>query len=96
MTGGGPEREQRQALPGVPPGGHEALAGARASGGSLRWASGFRSAMHDTCIDCHKKERDRVSRPDLAECSTCHEELRQRQAGQQASLLALRLTQEPG
>ncbi|MFC2171418.1 cytochrome c3 family protein [Acidobacteriota bacterium] len=38
----------------------------------LAHALGYRAAMHKTCIECHKKEMDRVKRPALAECSTCH------------------------
>jgi Ni/Fe-hydrogenase subunit HybB-like protein len=37
-------------------------------------AAGYRVAMHDTCIPCHRKERDRVQRPDLAECFHCHQD----------------------
>jgi len=46
----------------------------------LRWASGFRPAMHTTCIERHEKERSRVNRPALADCSNCHEQLRWRDA----------------
>ena len=35
-------------------------------------AAGYREAMHGTCRVCHQKERDRVERPELAECATCH------------------------
>jgi Ni/Fe-hydrogenase subunit HybB-like protein len=35
-------------------------------------AGGYREAMHGTCRACHRKERDRVERPDLADCATCH------------------------
>lgn len=38
----------------------------------LEWAPGYKTAMHKTCIACHLKERERVGRSDLAECSTCH------------------------
>ena len=46
---------------------------------AMRRASGYRVAMHDTCIDCHEKERDHVGRAELADCSTCHRELRYRE-----------------
>jgi Ni/Fe-hydrogenase subunit HybB-like protein len=39
-------------------------------------ASGYREAMHGTCVTCHERNRERVGRPDLAECSQCHRELR--------------------
>jgi hypothetical protein len=45
----------------------------------MRRASGYRVAMHDTCIACHEKERERTGRPELADCSTCHSELRYRE-----------------
>jgi hypothetical protein len=38
----------------------------------LEWAPSYKTAMHKTCIACHLKERERVGRSDLAECSTCH------------------------
>ena len=44
-------------------------------------ANPFREAMHRTCIECHRKEADRVERPHLGDCQTCHETLR-RQASQ--------------
>jgi hypothetical protein len=31
--------------------------------------------MHGTCRPCHLKERDRVERPDLDECATCHRQV---------------------
>jgi hypothetical protein len=45
----------------------------------MRRASGYRVAMHDTCIACHEKEKERTGRPKLADCSTCHLELRYRE-----------------
>jgi hypothetical protein len=36
--------------------------------------------MHRTCIACHERKRESVDRPALADCSTCHEELRGRAA----------------
>jgi Ni/Fe-hydrogenase subunit HybB-like protein len=45
----------------------------------LRWATGFRRAMHVGCISCHKKEAEASDRPNLAECSTCHEDLQWRE-----------------
>ena len=35
-------------------------------------AQGYREAMHGTCIACHLSERERVKRPALADCATCH------------------------
>jgi hypothetical protein len=45
----------------------------------MRWATGFRRAMHETCIRCHEKRHEQVRRPALPECGTCHEELRWRE-----------------
>jgi Ni/Fe-hydrogenase subunit HybB-like protein len=39
----------------------------------------FQAAMHGTCVECHRRERENVSRPDLDECSTCHSTLRARE-----------------
>jgi hypothetical protein len=41
-------------------------------------ARGYREAMHGTCRACHKQEQDRVGRPELSDCATCH---RQADAG---------------
>lgn len=35
-------------------------------------APGYRDAMHDTCLKCHRQEAELQNRPALAECSTCH------------------------
>jgi hypothetical protein len=50
-------------------------------------AAGYREAMHRTCRACHEKERDRVERPELADCATCHRGHRP---------LAVTARQEPG
>jgi Ni/Fe-hydrogenase subunit HybB-like protein len=42
----------------------------------LRWASGYREAMHGGCIACHEQKSERAGRPDLGDCGTCHGELR--------------------
>ncbi len=42
----------------------------------LKLASGYQSAMHQTCIDCHREQREHVGRDNLAECSNCHLERR--------------------
>ncbi len=39
---------------------------------ALAHASGYRDAMHEACIPCHKKEGKRHGKPLLAECGTCH------------------------
>jgi Ni/Fe-hydrogenase subunit HybB-like protein len=44
-------------------------------------ACGYRKALHDTCIACHKKEAVRVNRPELPECRTCHPTYKQPAAG---------------
>jgi Ni/Fe-hydrogenase subunit HybB-like protein len=38
----------------------------------LMTACGYRQALHDTCIPCHRKEAPRLKRPELSECRTCH------------------------
>jgi hypothetical protein len=38
----------------------------------LERALGYRAALHGTCIGCHRTERERVNRPALADCATCH------------------------
>ena len=43
-------------------------------------ASGYRVALHENCVACHKEEAARQGRPVLAECSTCHETLRRRES----------------
>ena len=49
---------------------------------NLAVARSFREAMHDNCISCHSREKERVSRPDLDQCSTCHHSLRSRRPDQ--------------
>ncbi|MFZ5979156.1 MAG: NrfD/PsrC family molybdoenzyme membrane anchor subunit [Candidatus Zixiibacteriota bacterium] len=44
----------------------------------LKQANSFMEAMHLTCVECHKKEADRLDKPHLSDCSTCHELLRAR------------------
>jgi hypothetical protein len=46
---------------------------------SLANACGYRQAMHDTCIACHREEQQRMQRPGLAACSHCHPGLRSRE-----------------
>lgn len=46
---------------------------------NLLWAISFQGAMHGNCITCHQQEKENRNRPDLAECSTCHESLRTRE-----------------
>jgi Ni/Fe-hydrogenase subunit HybB-like protein len=63
----------------------------------VRWASGLRPAMHGTCVGCHERERERVRRPDLAECSNCHEELRWRDPdGPEAAVAHQEPSGDPG
>lgn len=44
----------------------------------LRLAGAFREAMHGTCVECHKIEAVKLSRPQLGDCRACHESLRSR------------------
>jgi len=39
-------------------------------------ACSFRDAMHGTCITCHTREKERVGKPQLDECSNCHHSLK--------------------
>ncbi len=48
-------------------------------GQDFKYAPSFQTAMHKTCITCHKEEAERVNRPHLADCSTCHESIRSRE-----------------
>jgi len=41
-------------------------------------ARSFRDAMHGTCIECHTREKERVAKPHLDECATCHRSLQAR------------------
>jgi len=61
---------------------------------ALGRASGYRVALHESCIACHKDEAAKQGRPALGDCSTCHETLRRRDAPTAAaapSLVAARL-----
>jgi hypothetical protein len=46
----------------------------------LARASGYRVALHENCVGCHKEEAAKRERPGLGDCSTCHESLRRREA----------------
>ncbi len=52
------------------------LAGAQKDSTNLRLANSYREAMHQTCIECHKKEAVAQSKPHLGDCQTCHKSLR--------------------
>ncbi|MBN1211969.1 MAG: hypothetical protein JXA92_05275, partial [candidate division Zixibacteria bacterium] len=47
-------------------------------------ARSFREAMHANCITCHQRESEKVGRPALAECATCHHTLKSRETSQLA------------
>ena len=44
----------------------------------LKQANSFMEAMHQTCVECHKKEAIKLNKPHLGDCQTCHESLRSR------------------
>jgi Ni/Fe-hydrogenase subunit HybB-like protein len=46
----------------------------------LARANGYRAALHENCVKCHKEEAAKQQRPALGDCSTCHETLRRREA----------------
>ncbi|MGD2123701.1 MAG: polysulfide reductase NrfD [Gemmatimonadota bacterium] len=44
----------------------------------LTWAVSYLEAMHGTCAGCHEEEAEKGDRPELRDCSTCHESLEAR------------------
>jgi Ni/Fe-hydrogenase subunit HybB-like protein len=50
------------------------------AGQDFKYAPSFQTAMHQTCITCHRKEATRLNRPSLADCSTCHPSIRSRES----------------
>jgi hypothetical protein len=61
-------------------------------------ARGYRAALHDHCVKCHKDEAVKQKRPTLGDCATCHETLRRREspaATESPSLVATRLPMRP-
>jgi hypothetical protein len=58
----------------------------------LAEATGYRVALHENCVSCHKEEAARLDRPTLGDCATCHETLRRRDSTPAAPpLVAARL-----
>jgi hypothetical protein len=57
----------------------------------LMQADGYRVAFHENCIPCHEEEAQKVGRPNLGDCATCHETLRRSEAPATAPVLAARL-----
>jgi len=60
----------------------------------LARASGYRVALHENCVACHREEAAKQERPTLGDCSTCHETLRRREgpvATAAPSLVATRI-----
>jgi hypothetical protein len=47
---------------------------------NLLLADGYQTAMHDLCIDCHRREQAKLGRTDLADCAACHRSLRMRES----------------
>jgi hypothetical protein len=43
-------------------------------------ASGYQSAMHNTCLKCHRQKAENPEQAHLSECGTCHQSLRPRKA----------------
>ncbi len=37
-------------------------------------APGYVDAMHGSCVECHKETAPKVNRPELANCTTCHDQ----------------------
>jgi len=54
------------------------LAGGAGIDSNITYANSFREAMHGTCIPCHRQEQEKVNRPGLSDCSTCHQSLKAR------------------
>jgi Ni/Fe-hydrogenase subunit HybB-like protein len=44
----------------------------------LTWAVSYLEAMHGTCAGCHEEEAQENDRPELRDCSTCHQSLEPR------------------
>jgi Ni/Fe-hydrogenase subunit HybB-like protein len=42
----------------------------------LARAASYLGAMHGTCVDCHEEKALEMGRPELRDCSTCHQSLR--------------------
>jgi hypothetical protein len=41
----------------------------------LARAVSYLEAMHGTCVGCHEEEAEKQDRPELRDCSNCHESL---------------------
>ncbi len=54
----------------------------------LSWAVSYLEAMHGTCVACHEEEAEKVDRPELPDCATCHRSLSLRPAIQRAPAAA--------
>lgn len=46
---------------------------------NLARASGYQSAMHNTCLKCHRQKAEEPELAHLPECGTCHRSLRPRE-----------------
>lgn len=45
----------------------------------LKMANSFREAMHQTCIECHTREKEKAGKEMLDNCGTCHVSLKYRE-----------------
>ncbi len=57
------------------------LIGQPDSTANLMHAPSFSTAMHHTCIPCHRQEEDRTEAADLTTCGTCHKSRRHASPG---------------
>jgi hypothetical protein len=47
---------------------------------NLALAASYQTAMHGTCVNCHKQQQQNTELPaNLAECGTCHRSLQKRE-----------------
>jgi hypothetical protein len=45
----------------------------------LKMANSFREAMHQNCIECHTREKEKAGKEMLDNCGTCHVSLKHRE-----------------
>jgi Ni/Fe-hydrogenase subunit HybB-like protein len=51
---------------------HEAMVAQKGQTAFSSLAPSYLDAMHGSCLECHKQEAQKLDRPELALCSTCH------------------------
>ena len=51
---------------------HEAMVAQEGQATFISLAPSYLDAMHGSCLECHKQEAQKLDKPELALCSTCH------------------------